>query len=207
MHDIAESVAWKGRKQWTFLGQESTVTWSSYWRRSLNDQGVRIVTYTMLRWCLFSDKGDKDKKKGVRACFHGHTKIFIVWKWAFVRVCIVGLCLKWREVWNTARPSRCGGVPIISQGTNPLETGVHNPTEIQYLVTWTRNGCSFDWSMMPTTTSSKSSTIELRDWGNPFWINFFRARYHLHLRWTIFLMIMSLDSPLVVIYTLLERTW
>lgn len=156
---------------------------------------------------FFLTRATRTKKKRARACFHGHTKIFIVWKWAFVRVCIVGLCLKWREVWNTARPSRCGGVPIISQGTNPLETGVHNPTEIQYLVTWTRNGCSFDRSMMPTTTSSKSSTIELRDWGNSFWINFFSSSLPLTFALdNFFLMIMSLNSPLVVIYTLLERT-
>lgn len=123
-------------------------------------------------------------KKSAQACFHGRTKIFIVWKWAFVRVCIVALCLKWREVWNTARPSRCGGVPIISQGTNPLETGVYNPTEIQYLVTWTRNGCSFDRSMMPM-TSSKSSAFSRSTIGEkPF------------SRRTTFLIVISFDSSL-----------
>lgn len=131
-------------------------------------------------------------KKSAQACFHGCTKIFIVWKWAFVRVCIVALCLKWREVWNTARPSRCGGVPIISQGTNPLETGVYNPTEIQYLVTWTRNGCSFDRSMMPM-TSSKSSTA-LR---SAIEANHSRDDLSLSLslfQRTIFLTIISFDS-------------
>lgn len=134
------------------------------------------------------------QKKSAQACFHGRTKIFIVWKWAFVRVCIVALCLKWREVWNTARPSRCGGVPIISQGTNPLETGVYNPTEIQYLVTWTCNGCSFDRSMMPM-TSSKSSTALRSTIGE----NHSRDDRSLSPR-TIFLTIISFNSIARVIY-------
>lgn len=101
-------------------------------------------------------KKKKEEEENARACFHGRTKIFIVWKWAFVRVCKVALWLKWREVWNTERPSRCGGVLLYLKARIRPKTGVHNLAEIQYLVTWTRNGRSFDRSMMPT--SSKSTT-------------------------------------------------
>lgn len=77
---------------------ESSVTWSSYERYFLNGQGprnVRAHTHTHMHTHLhvhlgcyddaLCDESGQAQKRWARAGFHGRAKIFIVWKWAFVR--------------------------------------------------------------------------------------------------------------------------